>query len=628
MLRSRNGFVTLLVSLSILILLTFNVANAQQSSLSITLTVSPLSGRTPFSPSYQFSYSGAVGSVRISLYWGDGSSSDLTYCGSSCPGHTYTIHGTYTITISITDSTGSTASDSKTITVYSAPAQATYNIQVGAWGDDASRGNTGVGAEIRTSIFSLASQDSAVSFWVGDNLQNGAFIQFGYELFGSSGNYCLYGEAIGDSTNCLGTSDTIGYNDARWFWQYWPNPKVIDFYFGIGPANSVALDGSWHLYQIWPNVANGWNFVLDGQSVWSFNNYQVTKSKDPAFVVAEEVTNQPSASGNLGPVEFRNLSYWTSYGWQPVTSLSAISGCGIISPNCVTKIYGISVIPYGVTVLGANDIITGTGEQLRADGASLWPQTFMLTLTAPTGVQVTIDGDLYSSGALDVPLLQGSHSLSVPEIFQIDGMNRLRFVSWSDGATDLSRIIDLSSDITLQAIYARQYKLTVVSPFPVSGDGWYDRGTSASFSSNTMPQLTNTLGVMIFVGWHDETGNLVTVSGAGSIMMDGPHTLNGRWLRFDYVIPIALVMLLGITLVQAYRTNKKAQEVTSESVEQKGEDDSVNRHRPSISPPSSLIQEPKPLPEFIDCRYCRAKIRRGSTKCSECGLTVRYLGKD
>jgi hypothetical protein len=342
--------------------------------------------------------------------------------------------------------------------------------------------------------------------------------------------------------NCSGSSETIGNNDARWFWQYWPNPNVTDFYFADGAANSAGPNGQWHLYQIWPNLANGWNFTLDGKTVWSFNDFHATKSRDAAFIVAEEVTTTLSTSGALGPVEFRNLSYLTDYGWQYVASLRAISGRSVVPPE-----YG--SMPYGVTVLGANHIIAGTGEQLRQNGEPLWPQVFRLTLAIPSGVPIIIDGSSYFGGVADLPLSEGSHSLSVPEIFQIDGMNRLRFTSWSDGTTELDRIIHLRSDISLQARYIEQHKLTIVSPLPSSGDGWYDQGATANFYSNTMPRVTDTLGVMIFVGWQDENRNLVTISGSGSIVMDRPHTLNARWLTLNYLIPIAAAVLLGLIIV-------------------------------------------------------------------------------
>jgi len=123
MARGRISIVLLLISFSLLISFTFNTANARQSSLLATLTVSPLSGHAPFSPSARYNYSGAMGPVMVLIYWGDGSSNDLTSCRYSCPSHTYGTPGTYSITVSVTDITGRTASDSKTIVVNPAPPQ-------------------------------------------------------------------------------------------------------------------------------------------------------------------------------------------------------------------------------------------------------------------------------------------------------------------------------------------------------------------------------------------------------------------------------------------------------------------------------------------------------------------------
>ena len=451
-----------------------------------------------------------------------------------------------------------------------ATAQNPYDIQVGVWGDDASKGNMGVGAEIRTSITPLSEPALAASFWVGDNLQNGAFIQFGYQLV-TPGYYCAYGETRGDGGNCLGAVDHIGYGDVRWFWEYWPNPTVTDFYYAFGPPNSVGPGGSWHLYEISPNVGEGWGFVLDGKTVWNFTMFQVTKSRDPPYMVAEEVTDIQSASGNLGPVEFRNLSYLDSYGaWQPVTSLSAFSGCGGVDPNC-----GIS-IPYGVTLLGPNDIAVGAGEQLQKSGSLVWlnSQPITLTVSAPSKASVTIDGLSYSQGFADMPLAQGSHSVSVPEIIEIDGMDRLRFDGWSDGSRALDRVIDLSSDMNLQAIYVQQYKLAIISPFKASTDGWYDQGTVADFETNTTPRITNTLGVMLFIGWYNQNGTFVTGSGDGSIVVEGPNTLEAHWLTLNYLIPIILAALSVLTIVSGCRCwQMKPAEARHESIHVNEEED-------------------------------------------------------
>lgn len=424
-------------------------------------------------------------------------------------------------------------------------AQTQYSIQVGAWGDEASIGNMGIGAEIRTHIYNVASSDLVNYFWVGDYLENGAFIQFGYALFGP-GHYCSYGETVGDSTDCLGSAETIGYNDARWFWQYWPNPKVIEFYGGVGPANSAGPDGSWHDYQISPNLANGWNFLLDGQSVWAFNNYRATKSIDQAHIVAEEVTSAASASGRLGPVEFRNLSYLTdNYVWRQVTSLSAMSECGVVSTNC-------GIIPYGVSVVGPDDIMAGTGQQPNLDSVLLWPRTFTFTLSVPSEAEVSVDGNSYTSsnGSVNLPLLEGSHTVVVPEVIPIDSMERLRFLGWSDGSTDLNRTIDLSSDTSLQVNYIQQYKLSIISPISASGDGWYDQGSTASFSTDSGWQLTVT-SLQVFGGWYDNS-LLVSRSGSDAIQIDRPYRLRAAWGVYP-LLPALLIILSAVDFVYLYK---------------------------------------------------------------------------
>ncbi len=283
-----------------------------------------------------------------------------------------------------------------------ATAQAAYSIQVGAFADSASRGNMGVGVEIRTHVFTLGDQDFGVAFWVGSNLQNGSFIQFGYDL-ATSGNYCMYGYSFGGNSTCSGSFDVVENGDARWFWEYWPDAKVPNYYFAIGPRNSVSQEGAWHLYQIMANITNGWAFLLDGQTV-SKLNYPWTVSRDPVSVVAEEGSQSPAASGSLGPVEFRNPSYYARNDWHQVKFLYAISGCGIAQPGCDVA------IPYGVTVLAPADIIAGTGQQLRKDGELLSTLPLnnsgaALTSTQITAIAQTVFGGLGAAALILVAVL-------------------------------------------------------------------------------------------------------------------------------------------------------------------------------------------------------------------------------
>ena len=419
-----------------------------------------------------------------------------------------------------------------------------YSLQIGAVGDSASIGNIGVQVEIKTHVSDVYAPDLGDAFWVGNNLINGTFIQFGYELSPSYSPTCLSGEVSGGQGKCQGSPENIGNGDARWFWEYWPNLNTIHFYYGIGEAHSAGNEGSWHLYTIEPNAANGWNFVLDGQTVASFNNFQYTASKDPAFIIAEEVNMSPESTGKLGPVEFRNLQYLkqTDREWHQVTSLIALSGCGVISPNCGTT-------PYGISIEGPNDILAGTGLQTRQEGELLWPRLNTLTLNVPYSTQIMVDGSYYGTGPIQISLLSGEHTLTLPEHIQIDGTSRLRFDGWSDGYASPNRTVNLSSDASLEAIYVTQYKLTIQSTAqPVAVEGWYDQGTIASFPTESSWQLTNT-SLQVFNGWY-ENGVLVSNSPSSSVLMNRPYTVEPVWYSYSIFPPLFIILgALGVLYV-------------------------------------------------------------------------------
>jgi len=123
-----------------------------------------------------------------------------------------------------------------------ATAQTQKSVQVGVWGDDASRGNLGVRVEIRTHSYE-AHPTVLDYFWVGNNLENGAFIQFGYGL--EPGYYCLKGSFVGGNADCEGIHELVEGSDARWQWQYWPDLRRRDFYYEFRNLGYLKEDG-WH----------------------------------------------------------------------------------------------------------------------------------------------------------------------------------------------------------------------------------------------------------------------------------------------------------------------------------------------------------------------------------------------
>jgi hypothetical protein len=186
--------------------------------------------------------------------------------------------------------------------------QTTSTFKVGAWGDDASRNNRGVGVRIETLTYDSA-EDSFSYFWVGDDLSNGAFIQFGYAL--EPGVHCVRGEVSEGTLRCAGSSESIGSSDARWEWQYWPDLSKDDFYFGIGASESAGLNATFHKYTITVNLLNTWSFRLDNETV-AQTAFPANPSIDPALIVAEGSAG--NSSQRLGPTRFDALSYYDGSG--------------------------------------------------------------------------------------------------------------------------------------------------------------------------------------------------------------------------------------------------------------------------------------------------------------------------
>ena len=289
---------------------------------------------------------------------------------------------------------------------HATPFQTASTFKVGAWGDDASRDNFGVGVRIETDTYESA-QNSFNYFWVGDDLSNGAFIQFGYAM--EPGVHCLRGEVLGGTLTCSGPSEAIANSDARWEWQYWPDLLKTDFYFGIGPPESAGPNDTFHEYAIVANSQNTWSFLFENETV-AQTTFPVSPSIDPVLIVAEG--SAWNSSQQLGPARFDALSYYDGSQWRMVDSLVSTSYCGI-SVACVAN-------EYGATAIGSNSLIIGSGIPRSPDGTLLWTsQEESVYVQVHPGVQFFVtsvsDTQQYSDGA-KVELPKGMFAyVSIPD---------------------------------------------------------------------------------------------------------------------------------------------------------------------------------------------------------------------
>jgi hypothetical protein len=252
-------------------------------------------------------------------------------------------------------------------------AQGIYYLEIGADGDSGSQNNIGVRAEIRThvyngSLYEDASGEEHVGdvFVVAEPFSDGSIMYFGYYLY--SGH-------------------------AQWSWQrLGSDGRVEDG--GVGSVGAVEPNGTWHTYSIVREsqmaLAQGtWNFVLDNNYV-GFTQQTIDERKattGPVFVMAEKVTVD-TTEFVLGPVEFRNLAYLKSDGWHPVASLRVRAYCSNKPAGRCNIDY-----PYGVSELGANHIIAGSGMPRHANGELLWasnPFDYLVPYLVPIGLAVLV----------------------------------------------------------------------------------------------------------------------------------------------------------------------------------------------------------------------------------------------
>lgn len=187
-----------------------------------------------------------------------------------------------------------------------------------------------------------------------------------------------------------------------------------------------------------------------------------------------------------------------------------------------------------------------------------------LEVNVPNSVAVSVDGVNGSGGSIQLVLVAGAHTVSIPKMVQIDNVTRIEFTNWSDGSANANRSVALNHDIVLQANYVTQYKLQVISPVSVEGEGWYDADSTATLSipSQTTP-MTGVLGVLgakwVFQGW-TEDGHRMSGSTIDRITMDAPHIVDVNWTA-DYSLPLSilgtLAILLAFTILYSRRRFQK-----------------------------------------------------------------------
>jgi hypothetical protein len=188
----------------------------------------------------------------------------------------------------------------------------------------------------------------------------------------------------------------------------------------------------------------------------------------------------------------------------------------------------------------------------------------ILKVIVPAAVAVSVDGVQQPPGPAAVGVTFGEHNITVPSLVQLNPTTRLRFDHWPDGSTNMNKTVLVTGDTSFDVAYVAQNLLTITAPQTSStGAGWYDEGTTATFSVPRTESMGGLLGILggklNFQGWY-ENGQLLTRSTTGTISMNQSHMITAVW-QGDYseptVILVGIVIILAFVYFMARRTKAK-----------------------------------------------------------------------
>jgi hypothetical protein len=445
-----------------------------------------------------------------------------------------------------------------------------YWFQVGAWAasdfgssDSFGEGVTGASVEIRVlSNQRIVHPDADLAYWVGLDLPNDAFIQVGYDV---------------------NPSDNRG--QPSWFWEYFPPGTARESSVGfLGKVGSVVgPNATWVKFSL-ASSGTVWSAYVNGRLVGSID-LKVSNSGGNGPYASAEVVGTRELDNTLGPAEFRNLEYRdSSLKWHQPKAAVALC-CYSVGSD---KIPFGTRYPYGVAgIVGErNHWLAGSNLPTPNEGDYLWPW-YYVTAASPFG---KAEGTgWYVQNANVIPKTTEEQDVGATERYVLTG--------WLITGTSTQAFeFTAKSNMTVTAIYSHQYLVTINSSIGSTyGSGWYDAGTTASFSvspvSVKIPGLLGDFGVRWkVVGWQgDYSGTGVR----GTIKVDSAKRISTIWgTDYSSLVPLGvfIVVLLGTALL-AFRK--------------------VKRHRRAKSRVSATGE--------AHCIHCGASIPLDSIYCRECG---------
>ena len=166
-----------------------------------------------------------------------------------------------------------------------------------------------------------------------------------------------------------------------------------------------------------------------------------------------------------------------------------------------------------------------------------------------TAISIKVDGRSYAYTDLPITLkwVRGTfHYVEVDREVTVGSGSRRVLDQWNDGYTSVLRLIVVNKSLSYTVNYKEQFYLQVVSEHNnAEGEGWYDRGSMATFSVVPRTSASGLRGVIgvgyVFERW---SGDVAATTPVASILMNSPRTVVAYW-RTDYTVVYALIVILA-----------------------------------------------------------------------------------
>ncbi|RKY88170.1 hypothetical protein DRQ11_04355, partial [candidate division KSB1 bacterium] len=317
-----------------------------------------------------------------------------------------------------------------------------------------------------------------------------------------------------------GTTQGEGWHDAG---------SVVNF--SVTPTTVSGGEGTRYVFTSWSGT--GW-----GAYSGSNNPAQVTM--DGPITETANWTTQYFLTTSVNPSDGGTISPSPPGDWYASgssASISATANSGYVFAGWSGDLSG-TTNPTSILMDGPKSVTANFGRLVE-----------VTVTTNPLGLSITVDGTNYTSPQVFNWVSGSTHTIGVSSPQSGGEGVQYVFSSWSDGGAQSHEITVPSSSTTYTANFTTQYYLTVISPYgDPQGEGWYDAGTTATFSISPTTVSGGTGVRYVFSSWTGTgSGSYSGTSPSYSVVMNNPITEMANW-ETEYLLSTSVNPSAGGTI--------------------------------------------------------------------------------